>query len=104
MESNLKCVLEDAEAIEQAVLAQMIKVGPAWQCITCMWETNHKTRMYEHVEAKHVETNGYTCPFCDKICQSKNALKCHRYKYHRYLQVWILNDNFFADNKELSLG
>jgi len=78
---------EDAEAIDQAVLAQMHKVGPAWQCITCLWETNHKTRMYEHVEAKHVQTNGYSCPFCDKICQSRNALKCHRYKYHRYLQV-----------------
>jgi len=74
---------EEAAAIDQAVLSQMQKVGGAWQCLACEWQTNHKTRCYEHVEAKHVQTNGYSCPFCEKFCPSKNSLKFHKSKYHR---------------------
>jgi len=74
---------DEAEAINQAVLSQMQKNGGVWQCLACLWETNHKTRMYEHVEAKHVQTNGYSCPLCDKFCPSKNSLKFHKSKYHR---------------------
>ena len=62
----------------------MLKCGTGvWQCVTCGWETKFKTRLYEHVEAKHVETGGHSCPLCGKFCSSKNALKLHKSKYHR---------------------
>jgi len=71
------------DAIDQAVLAQMQKNGGVWQCLTCGWEAKIKTRLFEHVEAKHVETNGYSCPICGKFCSSQKGLKNHKFKYHR---------------------
>ena len=76
--------LADAEAIDQAVVSQMQKTDTGvWQCATCGWQSKFKTRLYEHVEAKHVETGGYSCPLCEKFCSSKNAFKLHKSKYHR---------------------
>ena len=80
-------IVDESAAIDQAVLSQMTKLDSGWHCLACGWETSHKTRLYEHVEAKHVQTNGYSCPICEKVCQSKNALKCHRYKYHRFVNI-----------------
>jgi len=77
---------DDEEAIDKAVVSQMQKVEGGWHCITCGWETKLRARCWEHVEAKHVETNGYSCPFCDKFCPSKNSLKFHKSKYHRDAQ------------------
>eukprot|EP00092_Neocalanus_flemingeri_P077240 GFUD01095880.1.p1 GENE.GFUD01095880.1~~GFUD01095880.1.p1 ORF type:complete len:358 (+),score=69.27 GFUD01095880.1:288-1361(+) len=75
---------DEAQAIDQAVVAQMQKCGGVWKCLACGWEAKIKTRLYEHVEAKHVETNGYSCPICGKYCSSQKALKNHKFKYHRH--------------------
>ena len=39
----------------------MEKLGDVWQCKDCLWETKYKTRLWEHVEAKHVhvQSSGY---------------------------------------------
>jgi len=60
----------------------MVKLGDFWQCKVCLWETKHKTRLWEHIEAKHVQSAGYSCPFCSKFCSSKNAWKQHKSKFH----------------------
>jgi len=74
---------DEEDAIDKAVVSQMQKNEGGWQCLTCGWATKLRARCWEHVEAKHVETNGYSCPFCDKFCPSKNSLKFHKSKYHR---------------------
>ena len=35
-----------------------------------------------HVET-HIEGLEYFCSFCSKVCKSKNALRCHKYKFHK---------------------
>jgi len=47
-------------------------------CTVCRYETLDKARARFHVEAKHVETAGYLCPYCQKHCPTLNALKCHK--------------------------
>ena len=74
---------ESMMAINEAVLSQMEKCGGDWRCTTCGFQTKLRARVWEHVEAKHVETSGYLCPLCQKFCSSKNALKLHKSKYHR---------------------
>ena len=74
---------DEAQAIDQAVVSQMQKCGAAWQCLACGWETPKRARLWEHVEANHVETNGYSCPICEKFCPSKNALKVHKSRNHK---------------------
>jgi len=50
----------------------------AWTCLVCSYSTRHKTNMFQHVEAKHVQTEGYNCPFCQKFCPNFKSLKNHK--------------------------
>ena len=69
--------------LNTAVESQMEKFEGVWRCLTCGWTFKYRTRLYEHVEAKHVDTSGYNCPICDKFCPTQKSLKNHKFKYHR---------------------
>ena len=71
------------DSINEAVQAHMLKIEGGWQCVTCGWEAKNKMRMFEHVEARHVETDGYSCPICSKFCPTIKSLKNHKFTYHR---------------------
>ena len=73
----------DFADINSLVLSKMTKVGSFWKCSDCSMETKYKTRLFEHVEAKHVETSGYECPTCSKFLPSLKSLKQHTYISHR---------------------
>ena len=54
-----------------------------WQCLICGYASKYTTRVLEHIEAKHLMPSaGYQCDQCPKLCSTKNALKCHVYRYH----------------------
>ena len=65
----------------------MSKVGGSWKCSVCDYESKLKARTFEHVEARHVKSQGYNCSICQKFCSTYNALKLHKSRYHRQL-VW----------------
>lgn len=69
--------------LEAEIAAKMCKADDLWQCRDCMWTTKYKTRLWEHVEAKHVLSQGYNCPICSKFCPSKNAWHHHKSRYHK---------------------
>ena len=68
---------------ETAIAQKMGKLGDLWQCQDCLWTTRYKTRLWEHIEAKHVKSGGYSCPLCNKFCPSKNAWHLHKSRYHK---------------------
>ena len=57
--------------------------GGGWQCTTCGWTTKIRARLWEHVEATHTQSAGYSCPTCNKFCSSFNAYKIHKSRYHK---------------------
>jgi len=57
-----------------------------WGCKMCGFDSNNKTRMWEHVEAKHVDTGGYHCKICTKFCKSSSSLRNHMDRYHKELK------------------
>ena len=57
----------------------MSKVGGSWKCSVCDYESKLKARTFEHVEAKHVKSQGYNCSICQKFCSTYNALKLHKF-------------------------
>jgi len=69
--------------LETAIAQKMGKLGDLWQCQDCLWTTRYKTRLWEHIEAKHVKSGGYSCPLCNKFCPSKNAWHLHKSRYHK---------------------
>ena len=74
---NSTCVDLEAETA-----ARVCKAGDLWQCRDCMCRNKYKTRLWEHIEAKHVLSHGYNCPFCSKFCSSKNAWHPHKSKFY----------------------
>jgi len=52
-----------------------------WQCTDCDHTSQQPTNMRNHIEVKHVLTNGYYCQQCSKFCRTKNALSIHRTRY-----------------------
>ena len=69
--------------IKSQVLSKMTKVGNMWKCSDCSMETKYKTRLYEHVEAKHVETGGYECQTCGQFLPNLKSLNNHNFTSHR---------------------
>merc|ERR1712211_158403 len=56
--------------------------GLIWRCADCDYTAKLKRGMFEHVESKHVGSQGYTCVYCGKHCPSKNALRSHVSRNH----------------------
>ena len=56
--------------------------GLIWRCADCDYTAKLKRGMFEHVESKHVGSQGYTCLYCGKHCPSKNALRSHVSRNH----------------------
>jgi len=67
----------------EAVAQKMSKTGDGWQCQDCLWTTKYKTRLWEHIEAKHVQSGGYNCAMCSKFCSTKHAFHIHKSRYHK---------------------
>ena len=76
------------QAITETVMSKMMLENGFWKCLECDWLPNkNKARVFDHVEAMHVETGGYTCPNCGAFCSSYNALKKHKSRYHKQVNV-----------------
>jgi len=61
----------------------MEKVQNVWRCRACSYENTRKTNVFEHVEAKHVESSGYNCTICGQFCRTISAYKGHFKRNHR---------------------
>jgi len=57
-----------------------------YQCADCGFTSNRASVVHVHVEAKHLETEGLSCPICQKHCPTRNSLNIHKYRYHRSAQ------------------
>ena len=71
------------EYVNESIEEKMSKTGELWQCLDCLWTTKNRTRLWEHIEAKHVQSAGYTCQICLKFCPSKRGLINHKARNHR---------------------
>ena len=72
-----------ADGVHEEVLSKMVFGDGVYTCTVCGYNARDKTRVHDHVEAKHVESGGYNCPICDKFCTSYSAFKMHKSRYHK---------------------
>jgi len=70
------------KGLEFTIKSKMMKLEGTWQCSDCQYSTKKSSNLYEHIEAKHVQSDGHTCPICLKFCATKNALRNHNVRYH----------------------
>lgn len=69
--------------LEDIIFGKMAKTGSLWICQECGYSNTRRINMFEHIEAKHVDSPGYYCPHCYKHCKTKYALNTHRSRYHK---------------------
>ena len=70
--------------LDMAIHSKMRKTEEGfWQCCDCLKTSKVKTNIYEHIEASHVESPGYSCDICSKFCRTRNALRNHRNLRHK---------------------
>jgi len=84
IDPNTGLPLAGADGNKAEVLNNTVKMDDgSWRCNLCDYSSIYKSRVKDHVEAKHMKSSVYQCPFCEKICYTNNALKCHISKHHR---------------------
>ena len=76
---HYSCSDELKEAIKQRMVKQY---DGTWGCSECDFVTKYQATLTNHIEAKHLQSDGYSCQYCNKFCPTKNALKCHVYQRH----------------------
>jgi len=76
------------EQLKEAIRLRMIKeLDGSWRCSECSFATKYQATLTNHVESRHLRTEGYHCLYCNKFCPTKNALKCHTYQRHSQKQI-----------------
>ena len=78
--------LEDLNNKVKAMLEKTHNVAAngkkaAYICKVCGKE-GESTDIKRHIEAYHLDSVSLSCGFCDKILQSRNALRVHVSRYH----------------------
>ena len=54
-----------------------------WHCLQCHFNSKRCSVVKNHVEAKHIESAGFMCPYCSTICPTRNALTMHTGRKHK---------------------
>ena len=71
-------------ALNDAIKAKIYKTeGGLYNCYECGYSSKYKTTCQDHVESRHISTAGFICPYCQKFCPTRNALKSHISKNHK---------------------
>ena len=77
------------EHISAAVQSKMVKEMDVngevvvWRCVECDHVSKRSGDLTKHIQAKHMQSPGFHCQYCDKFCPSKNALTSHVSRNHR---------------------
>ena len=56
--------------------------GGKWQCLACGYQSK-STNVRYHIEAKHLTSEGYSCPYCQVVIRNKGAYNNHLSQKHR---------------------
>jgi len=83
--------------LDEAITNSLLKTVGGWLCTVCQFTSKFKQRAWEHVEAKHMNTGGYTCILCQKYCPTASSLRNHNDRHHK-IKMWFcfkLNDNSY---------
>jgi len=79
-----RTALKPFENLDEACEKGLQKTGPGQiLCLFCGKVSPSWSHGRHHVEAKHVETQGYVCDLCNQYCKTKHALDCHMSRHHR---------------------
>ena len=69
--------------VSAQVLSLMSRVDHVWHCSVCPYKSVKKDHVFYHVEAKHVESDGYECSACGYYSKTLQSYKSHVKRNHK---------------------
>jgi len=67
--------------IDDVIRSQMYKrMDGFWVCSSCEYSSKSSSSVREHVESKHISSDGYPCAVCGHVCPTRKALKMHIFR------------------------
>ena len=69
-------------------------------CAVCQFGASSRHKAFCHIESKHFQDSPvtYTCPFCGKTAQTKNAIGLHISRNHKHERGDSKNSLFPKEN------
>ena len=55
-----------------------------WCCASCDYSSKSSSSVREHVESRHVSSQGFPCLTCAHVCPTRKALKMHMFRGKHY--------------------
>ena len=72
----------DRQVAELMVSNYDASVGKtSWQCAQCHFTSKIRSTVKEHIET-HITGFVHQCPYCEKTCKTRNALRVHTVRAH----------------------
>ena len=81
LDEQIKSMIDSSENF---VTRKNGKQQRAYVCKMCSKELRDMTDMTRHVEANHLTDIAHSCDICGKISRSRNGLRLHTSKEHKY--------------------
>ena len=70
--------------LKDVIRSNMVKINSEyWGCGLCDFRTKYYATAVNHIEAKHVASDGFQCDLCSTISPTRQALKMHKSRKHR---------------------
>ena len=84
----------DLYILVDIVMSKMLKINSGedgqpsyWQCTDCDYKSHKSQNIKNHIESKHIISEGYNCAECGKNVPTRNALRVHVARNHPF-GVW----------------
>eukprot|EP00092_Neocalanus_flemingeri_P014399 GFUD01015532.1.p1 GENE.GFUD01015532.1~~GFUD01015532.1.p1 ORF type:complete len:351 (-),score=73.14 GFUD01015532.1:393-1445(-) len=72
------------KVLKDVIRSNMVKIdAELWGCAICDFRTKFYSTAVNHIEAKHVVSDGFQCDLCTTLCPTRQALKMHKSRKHR---------------------
>nr|ACO15753.1 Broad-complex core protein isoform 6 [Caligus clemensi] len=69
-------------ALDKAIEALIVKKDGVWTCKRCDVPMSNKNNLVNHIEAKHMVTDGFACSTCNTLYKTRHSLRQHNYIKH----------------------
>lgn len=54
-----------------------------WMCHRCDYSTRARQGLVNHIESRHIESQGVQCKYCPRVCPTRHAMQMHVSRQHQ---------------------
>ena len=76
-------IVGEYEMVESKIFKSTKDGQSLFCCTDCDFSLSGRLHVFEHIETKHVQSSGYFCNICNKICATSAGLRMHFNRYHK---------------------